>query len=194
MPLAELPAAAIFDCDGTLVDTMPTHFRAWRETLDAAGHPTIFPETQFYEWAGTTATAITERLNEIHGLALHPESTAAAKEELFATLLVGVEPVAPVVAEARRLFALGVPLAVASGGWRAVVDESLRAIGIRDLFVGIVGSEDVTHGKPAPEVFLRAAELLNTAPEKCVVFEDAAGGILAAHRAGMKCVDITKFL
>ncbi len=194
MPLATLPAAAIFDCDGTLVDTMPTHFVAWRKIFDDAGHSHIFPETQFYEWAGTTSTAIIERLNEMHGISLPPHETSVAKEDYFATLIVDMKPIAPVVAEARRLFALGIPLAVASGGRRDVVEESLRAIGIRELFTHIVGSEDVTHGKPAPEVFLRTAELLHTAPEKCVVFEDAAGGILAAHRAGMKCVDITKFL
>lgn len=194
MPLADLPAAAIFDCDGTLVDTMPIHFRAWRETLNAAGHPAVFPETQFYEWAGTTAERITERLNEIHGLTLSPSETAATKEELYATMIDGIAPIALVVAEARRLFAAGVPLAVASGGWSNVVEASLIAVGIRDLFVGIVGSDNVTHGKPDPEVFLTAAEMLNTAPEKCVVFEDGAAGIMAAHRAGMKCVDVTKFI
>ncbi len=194
MPLATLPAGAIFDCDGTLVDTMPLHFVAWRKTLDALGHPTIFPETQFYEWGGTPAKEIMERLNVIHGLTLPPHETATEKEEIYRTLITDVKPLTFVIDEAIRLHAAGVPLAVASGGRRDVVIESLETVGIRDLFGPVVGSEDVANGKPAPDVFLRAAELLGVAPERCVVFEDAPAGLLAAHRAGMKAVDIIRFL
>lgn len=193
MPLAELPAGAIFDCDGTLVDTMPLHFVAWRRVLDDLGHVTIFPETQFYEWGGTPAKEILERLNEIHGLTLPPHETANIKEEVYQTLIPQVKPLLFVIEEARRLHAAGVPLAVASGGRRDVVIESLEVVGIRDLFGPIVGSEDVAHGKPAPDVFLRAAELLGLAPDTCVVYEDAPAGLLAAQRAGMKAVDITRF-
>lgn len=193
MPLADLPAAAIFDCDGTLVDTMPLHFVAWRKTLDDLGHTEIFQETQFYAWGGTPAKEIMERLNEIHGLTLPPHETATVKEEVYQTLIPQVKPLLFVIEEAKRLHAAGVPLAVASGGRRDVVIESLEAVGIRELFGPIVGSEDVSHGKPAPDVFLRAAELLGVAPEGCVVYEDAPAGLLAAHRAGMKAVDITRF-
>ena len=193
MPLAQLPGGAIFDCDGTLVDTMPLHFIAWRKVLDALGHTDIFPESQFYAWGGTPAKEILERLNELHALNLSPHETADVKEEVYQTLIPQVKPLLFVIDEAKRLYAAGVPLAVASGGRRDVVIESLETVGIRDLFGPIVGSEDVAHGKPAPDVFLRAAELLGIAPEHCVVYEDAPAGLLAAHRAGMKAVNITLF-
>ena len=194
LPVPELPVAAIFDCDGTLVDTMPLHFVAWRKTLDDLGHMHVFPETQFYEWGGTPALEIIERLNAMHTLAMLPHETATAKEENYARLLDNIAPLDRVVAEAHRFFAAGIPLAVASGGRRDLVEASLRAVGIRDLFRFVIGSEDVTHGKPAPDVFLRAAELLGIAPEACIVYEDAPNGVLAAFRAGMKVVDVTQYL
>ena len=194
MPLTALPAAAIFDCDGTLVDTMPAHFVAWRRVLDNLGHADIFPEPQFYAWGGTPAQEILERLNAAHGLSLPPDETATAKENVYETLIPGVQPIAPVVAEARRLFTAGVPLAVASGGRRDVVEASLASVGIRELFGFVVGSEDAPRGKPAPDIFLRAAELLGVAPSGCVVFEDAPAGFAAARAAGMRAVDITRYL
>ena len=193
MPLARLPSAAIFDCDGTLVDTMPLHYVAWRKTLDDLGLARVFPEAQFYEWGGTPAKEIIERLNAQHGLTLDAHPLANRKEEQYHLLISDVQIVAHVVEEARRLNKAGVPLAVASGGRRDVVEASLVNVGIRDLFGPIVGSEDVPNGKPAPDVFLRAAELLGVAAADCVVFEDAPAGILAAYRAGMRVVDVTKF-
>lgn len=194
LPVPELPAAAIFDCDGTLVDTMPLHYVAWRETLDGLGHPHVFPETQFYEWGGTPAQEIIERLNVRHGLSLLPHETATAKEDNYGRLIPDVKPIGIVVAEARRLFAAGVPLAVASGGRRDMVEASLAAAGIHDLFPVVVGSEDVPRGKPEPDVFLRAAELLGVEATVCVVYEDAPNGLLAGYRAGMRVVDVTRFL
>ena len=194
MPLDELPGGAIFDCDGTLVDTMPIHFVAWRKTLNDLGHTEIFPESQFYEWGGVPAKEIIERLNTIHGTNLLAHKMATTKEENYSQLISNVKPILLVVEEARRLYAAGVPLAVASGGRRDVVEASLRNVGILDLFGPVVGSEDVTNGKPAPDVFLKAAELIGVEPQKCVVYEDAPAGLQAAFRAGMKAVDVTKFI
>jgi beta-phosphoglucomutase family hydrolase len=196
MPLTSLPEGAIFDCDGTLADTMPLHYLAWRETLDAFGAPLpVFPEAQFYAWGGVTAREIIVRLNAAHHpLHIDADHVAEIKEDAFRRLIPRVKPIAVVVAEARRLAAAGVPLAVASGGRRDLVEQTLRTIGVRDLFRTVVGSEDVQHGKPAPDVFLTAAERLGVRPAGCVVFEDAGPGLEAARRAGMRAVDIKRFL
>ena len=194
LPLPFLPEAAIFDCDGTLADTMPLHFRAFREILDAAGAGHVFPEEQFYAWGGVTAAEIVARLNEQHGLALPVEETAHRKEEAYARLMPTLTPVAAVVEEARRFRDAGVRLAVASGGRRDLVEQTLHVLGVRDWFGPVVGAEDVRRGKPDPDVFLLAAQNLGVRPEVCVVYEDADAGLTAAHRAGMRAVDIRPYL
>ncbi len=191
LPLPFIPGAAIFDCDGTLADTMPLHYVAWRETLDALGCP--FPEAQFYAWGGVTAFEIIRRLNEEHGLAMPVVETAHVKEARFAELIPQATVLAPVVAEAARFRGI-CPIAVSSGGLRVVVEETLRAIGILDWFPVITCADDVRHGKPEPDVFLLAAERLGVAPADCVVYEDAPAGLEAARRAGMRAVDVTPYV
>lgn len=194
LPLPFVPGCAIFDCDGTLADTMPLHYKAWRATLDAFGAALpVFPEEQFYAWGGVTAYEILLRLNRIHSLALDAAAVAHAKEENYSRLIADVQPIGPVVAEARRLHGQ-CPLAVASGGRRDLVERTLRTIGIRELFDIVVGSEDVTQGKPAPDVFLKAADGIGAAPDVCVVYEDAPAGLEAARRAGMRAVNVLDFL
>jgi HAD superfamily hydrolase (TIGR01509 family) len=191
MPLPFTPAGAIFDCDGTLADTMPLHYLAWRETLDPLGCP--FPEEQFYAWGGVTAFEIVERLNDEHGMAMPVEATALAKEENYRRLVPQVQPIPAVVAEARRLAAL-CPVAVASGGIREVVQETLRTLGLADLFPILATADDVLRGKPEPDVFLVAAKRLGVLPEGCVVYEDSPAGIEAARRAGMRAVNVLLYL
>jgi beta-phosphoglucomutase family hydrolase len=194
LPLASIPKAAIFDCDGTLADTMPLHYGAWRETLDSLGMPLpIFPEEQFYAWGGVTAKEIMQRLNAIHGTDFDPEAVAHSKEMLYRKLIPTVKPIEKVVAEARRFYGK-CPIAVASGGMRVLVQETLETIGVSDLFEIVVGSEDVREGKPAPEVFLTTAARLGVEAADCVVYEDAPAGLEAARRAGMQAVNVLKFL
>jgi len=192
IPLPVVPAGAIFDCDGTLADSMPLHYVAWHQTLEPLGLP--FPEEQFYAWGGVTAREIIVRLNAEHGMSVPPGETAHAKEMAYAVLISQMKPLTKVVAEARRLNRLGVPLAVASGGMNSLVEETLRVLGIRDLFQTVAAAEDVQNGKPAPDVFLLAAERLGIPPEDCVVFEDAPAGFEAARRAGMRVVNVIPFL
>lgn len=191
MPLAEIPAGAIFDCDGTLADTMPLHFKAWSEILNGWNCP--FPEEQFYAWGGVTAKEIVARLNAQHGLAMPVDETAHVKEELYRTLIPQVQAIPAVVAEVERFYGK-CPLAVASGGMLSVVEETLNALNLRHYFDALATSDDVTHGKPAPDVFLVAAERIGVAPEGCVVYEDAPAGLEAARRAGMKAVNILLYL
>ena len=191
LPYDFVPAGAIFDCDGTLADTMPLHYRAWCDTLAPTGCP--FPEETFYEWGGVTAEEIVERLNALHGLEMPAAPTAHDKEHRYRALIPQVGPVAAIVAEARRLHGR-CPLAVASGGMRVMVEETLERLGIRELFDTIVAAEDVARGKPDPEPFLLAAERLGVPPGQCVVYEDSPAGIEAARRAGMRTVDVRPHL
>ncbi len=193
MPLDFVPGALIFDCDGTLADTMPLHYLAWREALDTLGLTTIFPESQFYSLGGVPASEVLEILKADHALSFDIPALTHAKEEAFGRLVPRATPIQPVIEEARRFFTK-IPMAVASGGQRELVEGTLTRLGIREWFGVVVGSQDTKLGKPAPDLFLLAAERLQVAPEHCVVFEDAPAGIEAARRAGMRAVDITRFL
>jgi beta-phosphoglucomutase-like phosphatase (HAD superfamily) len=194
MPLASTPGGLIFDCDGTLADTMPLHYLAWREILDAHTTPGLyFPEAQFYAWGGVSAKEILERLNVAHGLTLDVVAITHEKEMSYRKRIPTLTGIAPVLAEVARFHGV-IPMAVVSGGMRELVKESLDVLGIKEQFVTVIGSEDVTRSKPDPEGMLKAAQIMGVAAEKCVVYEDAAMGILAAHRAGMQCVNVLEWI
>ncbi|HWB58855.1 MAG TPA: HAD family phosphatase [Chthoniobacteraceae bacterium] len=175
----------IFDCDGTLADTMPLHYQAWTAALGEHAH--ILPEALFYQFAGIPTEKIVTNLNERHGLSLDPKKVAEVKEDLYVKTIPQILPIEPVVALVHRYHGT-LPMAVASGGYRAIVIQTLDALGVRDKFDAIVGAEDYTHGKPAPDPFLVAAQRLGVPPEKCLVFEDAQTGIESAKAAGMQYV------
>ncbi len=180
----------IFDCDGTLADTMPLHYIAWTEVLGR--HGVHFNEDQFYSMGGIPTHKIVLMLNEQNGTALDPDAIVHEKESVFASRLEEVLPIKPVVEYAERH--LGhLPMAVASGGLRHVVVRTLQVLGLEGLFPVVVTAEDVTHGKPAPDTFLLAAERLGVEPTKCLVFEDSPTGIEAADRAGMAHVHVDRF-
>ncbi len=179
-------AAYIFDCDGTLADTMPTHYQAWLAALGK--HGAQFPEALFYELGGVPTARIVELLNERHGFGIDVEQTVERKEALFLELSTRIEAIEPVVALAREFSRQKKPMAVASGGHRRIVMSTLRALHIADLFQAIVTSEDYSRGKPAPDPFLEAALRLGVPPEECLVFEDTGTGIAAAKAAGMQYV------
>jgi HAD superfamily hydrolase (TIGR01509 family) len=177
--------AYIFDCDGTLADTMPLHYKAWRAALGE--HADDFPEALFYECGGMPATRIIEMLNARHGHSMPVEETARYKEGLFLEMIPQILPIEPVVALVNQLHGTA-PLAVASGGLRRVVRKTLDALGLTVKFDAIVTCEDYAHGKPAPDPFLEAARRLGVAPAKCLVFEDTSIGADAAKAAGMQWV------
>jgi len=175
----------IFDCDGTLADSMPLHYKAWCEALQE--HECDFPEALFYEFGGIPTERIVELLNERHGHSMDPVETARQKEELFLKLIPQIAPIEPVVSIVNELYGTG-PMAVASGGRREIVTKTLTALGILQKFDAIVGAEDTLRGKPFPDPFLLAAERLGVEPGRCLVFEDTGTGIKAAEAAGMKWV------
>lgn len=185
-------AALIFDCDGTLADTMPIHFRAWTAILGRVGIP--FPETRFYQLGGMPTARIIRLLAEEHAVTVADvDAMVWEKEAAFLELLVEVQPIEPVfrVANSHRG---KLPMAVASGGYRDVVGKTLDRIGVRDWFAAVVCAEDTPRHKPDPDVFLEAARRLGVASARCVVFEDTDIGLEAARRAGMAGIDIRTWL
>lgn len=181
--------AVIFDCDGTLVDSMPAHFDSWCEALAIYGAGGIFKEDVFFAMGGRPTKDIVVDLNSEYGLKLDPSDVALAKREAFLGKLGKVEFIEEVADFARSLRGT-MPLAVASGGSRYVVEKTLRLLDCSDWFDEVVTADDVKNGKPSPDIFLHAAKLLGVAPEKCLVIEDAPPGVLAAQAAGMQVVTI----
>ncbi len=185
----------IFDLDGTLADTMATHFGVWQ--IVAQRHGLTFPEPLFYELAGMPSPRIAALLVERAGLALDAVAIAHEKEQAYVDGLLGgaltVTPIEPIIAIARACRAEGA-LAIASGGSRRVVTKVLTALGIADWFAAVVASEDTARHKPEPDVFLEAARRLGVAPAACTVYEDADLGLEAARRAGMKSIDVRVLL
>jgi beta-phosphoglucomutase family hydrolase len=180
----------IFDLDGTLADTMPTHYRAW--TLIAARYGLSFPEASFYKLGGVPTAKIAAQLLAAAGLDLDPLVVAKEKERAYVDSLAdsaNIRPIEPVVELARQHRAEG-PLAVASGGLRHLIDRTLAQLGITDWFTAIVSAEDTTRHKPEPDVFLEAARRIGVAPADCIVYEDTDIGLEAARRAGMRGVDV----
>jgi beta-phosphoglucomutase family hydrolase len=177
----------VFDMDGTLADTMPTHFAAW--SISMAEYGIEFPEDRFYALGGVPANVIIDMLAQEQGKTVDANAIAAAKEELFLELLKDVKPIEPVRAIAEFHRAL-MPMAIATGSPRWVAEKILGSLGIRDWFGAIVGSEDVSHPKPAPDTYLRAAALIGVDPRRCHAFEDTELGMQSARDAGMDVINI----
>jgi beta-phosphoglucomutase-like phosphatase (HAD superfamily) len=205
MPATKLDAAFdhnayegfIFDCDGTLADSMPLHFQAWTETLTRKlGRPSDFTESLFYHFGGMPPRQIVERLNHDFGYNLPQAETAEEKEARFVELLPGIGPV-PEVVEVLKGLGREAKVAVASGGQTDIVWKTLGLIGIAvgpdEVVKLVVGSDQVTQGKPSPELFLLTAKRLGVDPKRCLVFEDAGPGFVAAQAAGMDHIDIRPF-
>ena len=180
----------VFDCDGTIADTMPLHYRAWVAALRE--HNADFPEALFYEMAGIPTVRIIEILNEKHGYGMPVQEAADRKEALYQALLPQVVPIEPVVSLVQR-YAGKLPMAVATGATRAICSKTLRALHLLEYFQHIVTADDVVHGKPAPDIYLEAARRLGIAPEQCIAFEDAELGLQSARAAGMEALDIRPF-
>ncbi len=179
--------AVIFDLDGTLVDSMAVHFSSWCDALAKHNAANVFPEDVFYALGGRPTKDIVEDLNGECGLHLDPEAVAVDKRTAFLDNLEKIEIIEEVVDFAKKMRGK-LPLAVATGGTRMVAERTLQAAGLSDLFDEVITASDVACGKPAPDVYLEAAARLEIAPERCLVFEDAPAGIMAAQSAGMKVV------
>jgi HAD superfamily hydrolase (TIGR01509 family) len=181
--------AVVFDCDGTLVDSMPAHFEAWCEALSLHGAKGVLKEDVFYAMGGRPTKDIVVELNDEYGLKLDPASVALSKREAFLKKLGSVTLIDEVADFARSLRGR-VPMAIATGGSRYVIEKTLQAVGISDWFDEVVTADEVRIGKPAPDIFLMAAKLLGVSPVKCLALDDAPAGIMAAQCAGMTVVAV----
>ena len=179
--------AYLFDCDGTIADSMPLHYLAWRQALSEQG--CNFPENLFYEWGGMPVLEIISTLNRQQALNMDVESVAHRKENLYYQYLPHLTAV-PEVLEVIESTHGTLPFAVVSGSTRKSVTASLETLSLLDKFDTLVCAGDYTRSKPDPEGFLLAAERLGVPPASCLVFEDTAMGIQAAAAAGMASVKI----
>ena len=179
--------AYLFDCDGTIVDSMPLHYVAWRRVFDEYG--CSFPEELFYAWGGMPVRAIIAALNEQHGLSMPVEEAALNKERYYHEMIEELKAVPEVLAHIEDQHGR-IPFAVVSGSTRDSVEISLNALGLLDRFDTLVCAGDYAKGKPDPEPFLTAAQRLGVKPEECLVFEDAETGVMAAKAAGMAVVKV----
>lgn len=187
----EIPAgdfrAYLFDCDGTIADSMPLHYNAWKRAL--AEWNCDYPEELFYAWGGKPVRTIIADLNAMHGLNVPVDEVAARKESFYLAQLPTLKAIPPVLEQVLAQYKR-IPLAVVSGSRRDSVVGSLTALKLLDKFDTLVCAEDYVHGKPAPDCFLLAAERLKIEPSACLVFEDTDLGIQAATGAGMASVRV----
>jgi beta-phosphoglucomutase-like phosphatase (HAD superfamily) len=179
--------AYLFDCDGTIVDSMPLHYVAWNTVMGEYGAE--FDEALFYAWGGRPVSEIIESLNEMHGISMPVQETRDRKEKMYFENIGQLKGI-PEVIEHVHLSHGKVRFAVVSGSTRDSVVASLDALGILDKFETLVCAGDYTKGKPDPEPFLMAAARLGVDPKDCLVFEDTEMGIESATRAGMASVKV----
>jgi len=181
------PQALIFDCDGTLADTMPLHWRAWQAVTRR--HGLDFPEDRFYALGGVPSREILRLLSAEQNRPLDPLAVSEEKEAAYILFLQEVQPVEP-VARIVRANAGKLPMAVASGGSQGQINEVLEHVGLRRYFQAVVTSEEVKRPKPAPDIFLEAARRLGVPPQLCRAYEDTELGLQAIRAAGMEAVDV----
>ena len=179
----------IFDCDGTLVDSMPLHMEAWEHAIVGMGGE--WDPEFFFSKKGMQAGDIVDEYNRQFGTAFDIAHTIGVKHEYFQKYKERVKPIQRVVDVVLR-YKHVLPMAVASGGTRENVVSQLEDAGIRNMFKVILTADDDVKPKPDPEIFLQAAALMGVPPGACLVFEDGELGIEAAQKAGMHWNDVRR--
>ena len=181
------PRGLIFDCDGTLVDSMPLHWRAWDTVCQR--HGIDFAEERFYAMGGVPSKKILGMLKTEQGLDFDPAQVSREKEEAYLPLMREVKLIEPVAEIARANYGK-IPLGVATGGRTQFIRPLLEGLGVMDWFDALVTSDDVENPKPAPDTFLKAAALMGVPAEDCRAYEDTDLGMEAIRAAGMEAVDV----
>lgn len=185
--------ALIFDMDGVIVDSEPRHERAFREVFEELGYAQSHG-IHFPNYYGKSDQAVWEDFIEKHQPEQSFEELMERKQSRFLEILREDQPIFEGLPELLEHVAPYYPLGLASGSLHPVIDEVLELRQMRRFFPVVVSVQDVARGKPEPDIFLRAAELLRVAPSKCCVIEDSAAGVTAAVAAGMTVVAITNTL
>lgn len=183
--------AYIFDCDGTLADSMESHYVSWVGAFEKNKAKFHFEHDLFISMGGITLIETVKILNEKFGDNLNPEQVVTDKEKIYMEQIHHTTAKNDVVEFAKEMARAGKKVAVASGGTRHTVHKTLEYLGIKEIFPVILTQEDVVNGKPAPDIFLLAAERLGAKAKDSVVFEDSGNGFKAAENAGMDYVKVT---
>ncbi|WP_346857264.1 HAD-IA family hydrolase [uncultured Draconibacterium sp.] len=182
--------ALIFDLDGTLADTMPVHYWAYKNILIDYGID--FSPELFASLAGIPAVGTIAKLNEIFGTQMHPEEVGHFKEAEYEKIMHKMKPIEPVVELAKQYYGK-LPMAIGTGGYHRLAWKTMEILGLDKYFDILVSAEDVQHSKPDPETFLMCAAKMGVAPEFCQVFEDGEPGMQAARAGGMMATLVTDF-
>jgi HAD superfamily hydrolase (TIGR01509 family) len=184
--------ALLFDWDGTLVDSQHANYRAMAEAL--APHGMTLRQEWFDARTGLSSADMIRTLAQETGLRSTPPigELVAARDRRFLADAARIR-LHPQVAEVVHAYHGALPMAVASGGARQVIEATMRHLSLQDLFTAVVTRDEVERGKPAPDIFLQAAEALSVPPAHCLVYEDSDEGIAAAHAAGMPVIDVRPF-
>lgn len=182
--------ALIFDLDGTLADTMPIHFQAYKKILKNCGID--FSAEIFMSLAGIPAVGTITKLNEIYNTKMDAAEVGHLKEMEYEKLMYRIKPVQPVI-ELVEKYHGKLPMAVGTGGYRRLSMKTLEILGLNKYFDILVSNEDVERPKPHPDTFLRCAELMGVEPSVCEVFEDGVLGMQAAEKAGMIATLVTDY-
>ncbi len=192
-PAAPAPAGLVFDLDGTVLDTMGHHWTAWDQIARENGIK--LTRGDLHSHAGKPSYRILEELISTQGITgVDIPATVTRKQDLYCSLATSTIVIDPVFAVCKAAKARGIPVAVATGGTRRQVTAAMAAAGVADFFDALVTCDDVTHGKPHPETFLKAAAAIGVDPEHCVGYEDAPSGMEAIKRAGfLAAIDVTEW-
>ncbi|MCA8989135.1 MAG: HAD-IA family hydrolase [Planctomycetaceae bacterium] len=182
--------AIIFDCDGTLANSMPAHYIAWAETLKRYG--VDFSEDLFYATGGWSTVKVAQYLLDRDGVSGDAVKIAEEKEDEFERHLHAIEMI-PQTVEVVKAHYQKIPLAVATGGIPRVCHGILDNLELRHYFETIVTAWDITHSKPAPDTYLEAARRLGVDPKKCLAYEDTDPGLESARQAGMAVIDVRTY-
>lgn len=180
----------IFDMDGVIINSEPVHYEAYRQVLEELGCEEEYTYEIYQKTVGSTQYRVVEEIINRFGLTLSVEEIQdrglKKQSEIFKTE--GYPPVPGAVELIRKLHNAGLKLAVASSSVEALIEESIRGIGVTEYFDRMVSADTLDKPKPEPDVFLLAAQELGLSPDECIIIEDSENGVLAAKAAGIPCV------
>jgi len=183
-------SAVLFDMDGVIVDSEPHHERAFLQVFEEIGYGRNHG-INFADFIGRSDLTVWHEFMARHNPPFELAELAALKQKRVLDLMRAAEPIFEGLPDLVRTLAAKFPLAVASGSQHPVIEAVLAMKNLRQHFSTVVSFTDVKHGKPAPDIFLRAAELLGIEPPRCCVIEDSRPGVAAGRAAGMQVIAIT---
>lgn len=183
-------SALIFDLDGTLADSLPTHIDCWHKVCSLFNYK--FDEQILYDLTGMPTHKFAEYVKNDSHCELSIDEIVRLKQTFFYSVASSIKPIEPMTNFVKVHYGK-ILMSVGTGGGRRSAEMILEAIGMRQYFQVVVTADDVVNHKPEPDTFLKCAELMAVEPFRCQVFEDGIKGMEAATKAGMRVTDVRKF-